>query len=904
MTYRITAALVLAVLAASVLAADPAATTAPATNSDVPIHPSVTANLALVATASASFVSGDQTVTAINSGYSPRNSNDASHLAYGNWPNFGTQWVEYDWAQPIATNRVEVYWYADGRGIKLPKAARLKYWDGNAFVPIKDANSPETRANRFNSSSFPEITTSKIRLEFDSAGASADFSTGLLQFRVFDSGHSPAFPPIIHADVERSVVLPTQTFLHAGVKSMNPAAPSVLTWSKTTGPGDVTFADAHSPDTTATFTTPGDYTLTLSAAEGALSSSGSTLVHVATAANVPRLEPVYTKAYTLNSPIWDHRIKNIITTWIPHCIDKLSDLHLKEGGIANFIEAGKANAGQPAALHVGPPWCDAYVLNTIESMCVALQVNPQGDAELVAAQKAYRAKLEEWIPIVLAAQEPDGYLQTRFTLDPRHAAHWNARTRGEHEGYIGGYLIEAGIGHYLATDGKDLRLFNAAKKLADCWDNNIGPGKKEWFDGHEEIEQALVRLGRFVNDVEAPGKGDRYIALAKFLLDCRKNGSTYDQSQLPVTQQYEAVGHSVRAAYVYSAMTDIAMETHDPAYASAVNSIWDNLVNKKYYVTGGIGSGETSEGFGPNYSLRNNGYCESCSNCGELFFQYKMNLASHDAKYVDLYEDTLYNAILGDLDLEGKNFYYQNPLVNGDRGGARYSWHDCPCCVGNIPRVLLALPTWMYSKSAADLYVNLYIGSTVTIDKLADTDVQIVQTTDYPWTGNVKLTINPRHAAAFALHVRLPHYGGSRLYAAAPALKETEVVVNGIPLTDTAADHGYATIARTWNRGDTVTLNIPLQPQRIKADDHILADRSHVALRYGPVIFNIESADNQNVDSVLKSGTPVTPEFNPKLLDGVLTLKSNFSDETPLLAIPNYARNNRGGRSMVWIKDQ
>ena len=218
------------------------------------------------------------------------------------------------------------------------------------------------------------------------------------------------------------------------------------------------------------------------------------------------------------------------------------------------------------------------------------------------------------------------------------------------------------------SEGKDLRLYDAAKKLCDCWADHIGPAPKQaWYDGHQQMEQGLVRFGRFVNEIERKpgsktGPGDRYIALAKFLLDCRKDGTEYDQSHLPVQQQYEAVGHAVRAVYTYSGMADVAVETHDVDYQSATRSIWDNLVNKKYYLTGGVGSGETAEGFGPDYSLRNDGYCEACSSCGEIFFQWKLHLAYHDAQYADLYEQTLYNAVYGSLDLAGKNFYYDNPL--------------------------------------------------------------------------------------------------------------------------------------------------------------------------------------------------------------------------------------------------
>ena len=311
------------------------------------------------------------------------------------------------------------------------------------------------------------------------------------------------------------------------------------------------------------------------------------------------------------------------------------------------------------------------------------------------------------------------------------------------------------------TDKKDARLYNAARRLADCWASHLGPAPKQpWYDGHQEMEQALVRFGRFVNDIEGGGQGDKYIQTAKFLLDCRytaavnpaRDRQEYDQSHLPVTQQYEAVGHAVRATYTYSGMADVAVETHDPDYQSAVRSLWDNIVNKKYYLTGGIGSGETSEGFGPNYSLRNNSYCESCSSCGMIFFHWKMNLAYHDALYADHYEETMYNALLGSTDLEARKYYYTNPL---DANLARSSWHTCPCCVGNIARTLLMAPTWTYAKAADGIYVNMYIGSTITLENAAGTDIEMVQETDYPWSGKIAITVNPKKRGNFAVRLRV-----------------------------------------------------------------------------------------------------------------------------------------------------
>jgi DUF1680 family protein len=501
-----------------------------------------------------------------------------------------------------------------------------------------------------------------------------------------------------------------------------------------------------------------------------------------------------------------------------------------------------------------------------------------------------KATLEDWIPKILAAQEPDGYLQTAWTLRDtnRWRERWTPQSRGNHEGYTAGYFIESAINHYTLTGGTDLRLYNAAKKLADCWVANIGPGKKEWYDGHQEMEQALVRFGRFVNDMEGHGRGDDYIKLAKFLLDNRRGGGEYDQSHVPVQQQYEAVGHAVRAAYTYSGMADVAAETHDLDYQSAVLSLWDNLVNKKYYVTGGIGSGETSEGFGPNYSLRNSGYCEACSSCGLVFFQYKMNLAYHDAKYADLYEETLYNALLGSTDLEGKTFYYDNPLI----GGRRAAWHVCPCCVGNIPRTLLMVPTWTYTKSADGVYVNLFIGSSINVGQVAGADLQMIQKTDYPWSGKIAITVKPKQTAQFTVYVRVPDRATSELYTPTPAVRGIKTLeVNGQPVA-VQIENGYASISRNWKTGDRIDLELPMEVQRIKPDPHIAADRGLVALRYGPLIYNVEQADQPNIHQAI-GPEPLTPVWRGDLLGGVMTIQGKWADGSPLLAIPNYARNNR-----------
>ena len=453
----------------------------------------------------------------------------------------------------------------------------------------------------------------------------------------------------------------------------------------------------------------------------------------------------------------------------------------------------------------------------------------------------------------------------------------------------------------MMTERKDARLYRAAKKLADCWCDNIGPAPKQaWYDGHQEMEQALVRFGRFVNDGEGAGKGEKYIQLGKFLLDNRyhaarpdrleRERSEYDQSHVPVIEQYEAVGHAVRAVYNYSGMADVAMETHDADYRSAVKSLWDNIVHKKYYITGGVGSGETSEGFGPNYSLRNDSYCESCSSCGEIFFQWKLGLTYHEAKYADLYEETLYNALLGGLAMDGKTFYYPNPL---DSRRLRAPWATVACCVGNIPRTLLSMPSWMYSKAPDGIYVNLFVGSTLTLDNVAGVNVEMVQKTNYPWDGKVAITVNPATPQRFTVRVRVPNRNVSELYTSTPnADGITSLAVNASTVKPTI-ERGYAGITRIWKAGDTIELELPMRIQRVRASDAVLSDRGKVALRYGPLVYNIERADVQDVAKVLPPDAPLTTEWRGDLLGGVTVIKGTFADGSAMVAIPNYARMNR-----------
>jgi hypothetical protein len=361
------------------------------------------------------------------------------------------------------------------------------------------------------------------------------------------------------------------------------------------------------------------------------------------------------------------------------------------------------------------------------------------------------------------------------------------------------------------------------------------------------------------------------------------------------------------------------------------------MVHKKVYVTGGIGSGQTFEGFGPEYALPNESYCESCSSCGVFFFHSKMNRIYHDAQYADMLEETLYNALLGSTDLDAHHFYYDNPLA---ADVPRYQWHRVPCCVGNIPRTILMLPTWMYAKGANGLYVNLFVGSTVTVQDVAGarrsgraasgrlrsgaesqgrrvgTDVEVVQETEYPWDGKVAITVNPAESREFSIRIRVPNRGVSELYTALPEANGiTSLAVNGSAVQPTI-EHGYVVLTRTWRTGDRIELEVPLRVQRVHADARVEADRGRVALKYGPLIYNIEQED-QDIGKTLPADSQLTTEWREDFLGGVLVIRGTFADGSPMVAIPNYARYNRvegtfapprreGPRkptSVVWIRE-
>jgi DUF1680 family protein len=622
------------------------------------------------------------------------------------------------------------------------------------------------------------------------------------------------------------------------------------------------------------------------------------------------LEPVYFQKIKIEG-FWKTQFKRLTEKWIPHCIKQM-----EAGGegqeLLNLVHTAKELKGEPHGKFTGRPWSDAYIYNTLEAVCLALAVDAAGDAELAKAQESLRAKMNEWIPIILAAQCNDGYIHS-FHVVNKYPRYRNIKW---HEFYVQGYFLEMGVAHYRITGGQDRRLYDAAVRCANQLCATFGPApKRVWIHGHPGMEYALCRLARLVDEVEGPGKGDKYFKLAKFLQDTRhtvkEHRTPYHQSHQPVIEMTEAVGHAVRATYFYTAMADLAMLARADDYLAAVDKIWANAVHRKHYITGGVGASHRGEAFSDDFDLRNDGYCESCAGCGMTFWADRMHRIHHDARCIDVQERTLYNNILGAIELSGKNFYYQNPLASEK---ARYSWHGCPCCVGNIPRALLAVKDLMYALNPEKdtLYVSHFVAGEGTIPKLGGTSLRIIQETGYPWTGDVKISLAPEKEAQFTLNIRIPDRTESDLYRAVPKLDgKFTVRLNGEAQSPPLKD-GYVSLDRLWRQGDVVELGLPMDVQRVYCDDRVPANRGRVALIRGPIVYNLENVDHDcDVRKlVLPSGAPLKAVWKSDLLGGIMAVEGQAAVQTDggskpakLIAVPNYVRLNRGGWSQVWITE-
>jgi DUF1680 family protein len=616
--------------------------------------------------------------------------------------------------------------------------------------------------------------------------------------------------------------------------------------------------------------------------------------------------PVPFTKVKVTDAFWGQRLRASREVTIPLAFRKCEET----GRYKNFEMA--ANPG-PHNKVTGYSFDDTDVYKTIEGASYLLQTYP--DEKL----KRY---IDSVLVIVAAAQEPDGYLYTSRTMNPEHPHEWAGTKRWEkvedlsHEFYNLGHMVEGAIAHYQATGQRN--FLDIAIRYADCVCREIGdgPGQVVAVPGHQIAEMALAKLYVLTGE-------KKYLDMARFFID--KRGHTtrrdaYSQAHLPVLEQDEAVGHAVRAAYMYSGVADVAALTGDQGYIDAIGRIWENVVTKKLYITGGIGATGSGEAFGKNYELPNmSAYCETCAAIGNVYWNYRLFLLHGDAKYYDVLERSLYNGLLSGVSLEGDGFFYPNPLESVGQH-SRAEWFGCACCPSNICRFIPSMPGYVYAVRDADLYVNLFVSNEAELP-VAGKTVKLKQTSNYPWDGDVAIEVTPRGISSFALKIRVPGWVQNRVlpgdlyFYADDVVPSYSVRVNGKEVSSTL-ERGYFTVARKWKRGDVVEVHFDMEPRVVMANRAVEADRGKVAVECGPVVYCAEWPDNDfSVLGVLLDRQPrFEVEFRPDLLKGVALLKGEVQalrfdergklrpDDVTLTLLPYYAWAHRGaGEMAVWL---
>ena len=608
----------------------------------------------------------------------------------------------------------------------------------------------------------------------------------------------------------------------------------------------------------------------------------------------------------LNDAFWLPRVETNRTATIPASFKKCEET----GRVQNFVNA----AGHTGKFLTTFPFDDTDIYKTIEGASFSMAVHP--DVKL-------SRYVDSLINIVSKAQEPDGYLYTARTIDPTHPHSWSGKERWvtesnmSHELYNSGHLFEAAAAHYLATGKRN--FLTIALRNADLLTQVFGPGKRNDAPGHEIVEMGLVRLYRITAE-------KKYLDLAKFFIDCRgkklNKDRAYWQDQAPVVDQKEAVGHAVRAAYLYSGVADVAALTGNKEYVAAIDSIWENAVSKKLYINGGIGARHDGEKFGDNYELPNqSAYNETCAAIANVYWNFRMFELHGQSKYIDVLERSLYNNVLSGVSLDGKNFFYPNPLA-ADGSYTRQPWFDCSCCPTNLCRFMSSVTGYIYAQKESSLYVNLFIGSSATIKLNGKQAVNIIQTSNYPWDGAISFTLQPAKATKFALRLRIPGWVNNQpvpgnLYNYITESKTSySLKVNGKDYSAKVED-GYAVIDREWKKNDKVEYNLPMTIQRVAANPKVTADRGLVALERGPILFCLEDKDNAfDVNSfILPDASILNLTFVKDILNGTYTIqgkgvaisptvdKLDLRSETKTFtAIPYNVWDNRGGAKMrVWL---
>ncbi|MGD9556047.1 MAG: glycoside hydrolase family 127 protein [Mangrovibacterium sp.] len=588
-----------------------------------------------------------------------------------------------------------------------------------------------------------------------------------------------------------------------------------------------------------------------------------------------QVKPVPFNQASIDDGFWSPRLKAHSGQTLQVCIAQMQDSTKR---IINFEKA----AGLKEGKHEGIYFDDSDVYKAMEGIAYSLINNPNA---------SYEALLDRWIGLIAKSQRPDGYLNTYYSLnfpDQR----WTDMEK--HEMYCGGHMIEAAIAHYQATGKKT--FLNVAVKFADHLDQTFGPGKRHWVPGHEEIELALVKLYHTTNS-------RKYLDLAHWLLEERgqghgkggiwnnpKMGPAYCQDDVPVSEISDIKGHAVRAMYLFSGMADVAVEKKIPAYVGALERVWEDVVDRNMYITGGIGSSGHNEGFTEDYDLPNKtAYCETCASIGMVLWNNRMNLLSKDAKYADVMERALYNGVLSGISLRGDLFFYVNPLES-DGHHHRQRWFGCACCPSNVSRFIPSIGSYIYLKNEKELFVNLYMGNKAELE-MGKTKVKITQMTDYPWGGKIGLRIDPVSPVSFDLKLRIP--GWCQKFTAS---------VNGKIVPAVAGEDGYLTVTRQWKKADRVALLLDMPAELVAADPRVKENTGKRAVQKGPLVYCLEQADNREMENAVvrdDMAFEVLPASGK--LAGLKMLKAKSQDKE-LVFIPYFAWDNReAGKMKVWL---
>ncbi len=581
------------------------------------------------------------------------------------------------------------------------------------------------------------------------------------------------------------------------------------------------------------------------------------------------ITPVNFADISINDNFWSPRLQKHKDVTLGVCIDQIEN---QTGRIRNFENAAKGEG-----THSGIFFDDSDVYKALEGMAYSLQNIPDPVLE---------AKCDEWIDKFAAAQQPDGYINTFYTLTGLENR-W--KDMDKHEMYCAGHMIEAAVAYYNVTGKR--KLLDVSERMVQHMMSVFGPGKRDWIPGHEEIELALVKLYRTTGKKE-------YLEFADWLLSERGHGhgsygderkwpAHYYQDEFPVREATDISGHAVRSMYLYCGMADVASYTGDQGYIDALNRLWDDVVLRNMYVTGGIGQSHSNEGFTNDYSLPNlDAYCETCASVGMVLWNWRMNQFTGDSKYIDVLERSMYNGALAGISLSGDRFFYVNPLESlGNHH--RQAWYGCACCPSQICRFLPSIGNYIYGVSDDAVWVNLFIGGEASID-LGRKSISLTQETSYPWQGNVRLTANTGFARQIRL--RIPAW-----------CKTWSVSVNGVKAAP-EIEMGYAVLGSRWKKGDVIELSMDMPVEVVAADPRTLEDEGLRAIQRGPLVYCLEGTDNPTYDQAfLSPATKFETGFDSSLLGGVQTITATDGDEV-LHYIPYYSWDNREACPMkVWV---